>query len=78
MAAGQRALAGASGAAISGQTASTIAGGTTVTNTSNVSVGAVTVNTQATDANGVAVAVRGELQKQLRSTSAQFDDGVSH
>jgi hypothetical protein len=70
---GQKLAAGASGAAIN--TAGAV-GGTTVSNTSNVSVGNVTVNTQATDARAVAGAVRGELQKQLRGTAAQFDDGV--
>lgn len=51
--------------------------GQAVANTNNVTVGPVTVNTQATDAKGVAAAVRGELQNQLRTTSAQFDDGVA-
>lgn len=47
-----------------------------VNNTSNVSVGGVTVNTQATDAKGIAGAVRGALQNELRNTSSHFDDGV--
>jgi hypothetical protein len=34
------------------------------------------VNTQATDAKAIAGAVKGELQNQLRTTGAQFDDGV--
>lgn len=48
----------------------------TVNNTSTVNVGDVTVNTQATDAAGMAAAVRGELGKHFRGTAAQFDDGV--
>lgn len=47
-----------------------------VTNTSTVEIGKVEVHTQATDAKGVASAVRSELQNQLRGTAAQFDDGV--
>lgn len=43
---------------------------------SPVTVGSVTVNTQATDAKGVAAAVKGELQNQLRATASHFDDGV--
>lgn len=63
---------------INGQTQQSIAGaGSNVTNTSNVSVGNVTVNTQATDAKGVAAAVKGELKKQLSTTSSQLDDGVA-
>lgn len=69
---GQALAAGASGAAINTATP----GAVNTVNTSNVTVGNVTVNTQATDARAVAGAVRGELQKQLRGTAAQFDDGV--
>lgn len=46
------------------------------TQTNNVSVGAVNVNTQATDAQGVAKAVRGALANELRTTASQFDNGV--
>lgn len=63
---------------INGQTSQTLAGAAAVQNTSNVSVGSVTVNTQATDAKGVAAAVKGELQRQLRTTAAQLDDGVQN
>lgn len=69
---GQALAAGASGAAIN----TVQPGAVNTVNTSNVTVGNVTVNTQATDARAVAGAVRGELQKQLRGTAAQFDDGV--
>lgn len=77
MFAGQRALATAAASPINGQTAQSIAGAPTVNNTSTVSVGAVTVHTQATDAQGVARAVRGALANELRGASAQFDDGVA-
>lgn len=50
-------------------------GGSNVT--TNVSVGTVTVNTQATDAAGVAAAVKGALQNEFRSTSSSLDDGVA-
>lgn len=74
--AGRQALNNAAASPINGQTRQSIAGAPNVTQTSNVSVGNVTVNTQATDAAGVAKAVRGELGRQLRGTAAQFDDGV--
>lgn len=73
MGAGKTATADASGAAIN----TAQPGAVNTVNTSNVSVGSVTVNTQATNAAEVAGAVRGELQKQLRGTAAQFDDGVA-
>lgn len=70
----QAASGAASGAAINGRVAGAFGA---VNNTSNVTVGSVTVNTQATDARAVAGAVRGELERQLRGTAAQFDDGVA-
>lgn len=73
----QAAMNAAAGAPINGQTAQSIgAAGATVNNTSSVSVGNVTVNTQATDAKGVAAAVKGELRRQLSNTATQLDDGV--
>lgn len=68
--AGQGALSGAASAPQGLATPSN------VTQTSTVNVGGVTVNTQATDAAGVAAAVKGELSNQLRGTAAAFDDGV--
>lgn len=63
---------------INGQTAQSIgAVPTTVNNTSTVSVGNVTVNTQATDARGVAAAIDSALSSKLRETASQFDDGVA-
>lgn len=68
--AGKAALGGASGAPQG------LATPASYSNQSNVTVGSITVHTQATDAKGVAAAVRGELKSQLRTASAQFDDGV--
>lgn len=45
-----------------------------VTNTTTV--GDVHIQTQATDAKGIAGAVRNELRSQLKNTSSNFDDGV--
>lgn len=47
-----------------------------VTQTNTVTVESVTVQTQATDADGIARAIDGALTKQLRGTAASFDDGV--
>lgn len=41
-----------------------------------VNVGTVTVNTQATDAEGVSKAVGGELQGQIKRATSNYDDGV--
>lgn len=68
--AGQSALNGASNAPQS------LAVPGTTNNTSNVSVGTVVVNTQATDAQGMAAAARTALQNELRTTSSGLDDGV--
>lgn len=75
---GQQALANAAAAPINGQTAQSIAGAPVTNVTNTTTVGNVTVNTQATDAKGVAAAVRGELRKQLTTTASQFDDGVAN
>ena len=48
-----------------------------VTNTTNTTVGSVVVNTQATDAAGMAAAARQALVNEYRGASAQFDDGVA-
>lgn len=76
--AGQRALANASAAPINGQTSQSLPGNSKVSvdNSSEVNVGSVVVNTQATDAAGMARAARNELQKQLRGTASRFDDGL--
>lgn len=42
----------------------------------NVSIGAVNVNTPATDANAISRDIGGALSAQFRDTSAAFDDGV--
>ena len=46
------------------------AGGTTATSTTNVNVGAVTVNTAATDANGVAGGLAGAIKRQTYTAQA--------
>lgn len=67
----------ASSAPINGQTAQTISPVTNNDITNTVNVGGVVVNTQATDAAGVAAAVDSALASKLRQTAAQFDDGVA-
>lgn len=42
----------------------------------SISVGQVTVQTQATDAQGIARGIGGALGSQMRHASSQFDDGV--
>lgn len=57
-------------------TPGSIAAENNVHNETNVSVGSVVVHTQATDAKGVAAAVRSELTNQLRNAASDFDTGV--
>lgn len=52
------------------QRAQTGAAGTTATNTTTVTVGAVTVNTAATDANGVAGGLAGAIKRQTYTAQA--------
>lgn len=55
-----------------------IAGGNTSSRSTNVQVGKVEVNTQATDADGIAAAVGTSLETQIAQATSTFDDGVSH
>lgn len=79
---GKKALQGATSNPLGAQTPGSIAGAgvTSVDNTKNttntVNVGAVNVQTQATDAAGVAAGVRDALKGELRTTISNFDDGV--
>lgn len=77
LAEGQAAMGAAAASPINGQTSASItAGASQVSQTSSVTIDKVEVNTQATDAAGISKAIRGEMQRQLRSTASQFDDGV--
>jgi hypothetical protein len=71
-------LDGAASSPINGQTTQSLAPPVTNNDIKNtVNVGGVTVNTQATDAKGVAAAVDSALASKLRETASQFDDGVA-
>lgn len=76
VAAGQRAMSTAQGVTLNGTTPSMIGGVRSTTNHNTVEVGNVTVQTQATDADGIAREVDSALRRQLQNTAAQFDDGV--
>lgn len=76
VAAGQAQIAQASSNPIAAQTSNSISGPKTSNKNTTVSVGKVEVNTQATDADGVARAVGGTLNNQLRQTVSNFDDAV--
>lgn len=75
--AGTAALQGASGQPLAAQTSASLGAQNTSNRTNNVNVGKVTVNTKATDANGISKAVGGTLQKQMRQAVANYDDGVA-
>lgn len=76
VATGQAQIAQASNNPIASQTSNSISGPKTSNKNTTVSVGKVEVNTQATDADGVARAVGGTLNNQLRQTVSNYDDGV--
>lgn len=76
VAAGQAALAQASGSAMASQTSNSINNGRTSSKSTNVTVGKVEVHTQATDAAGISKAIGGSMQSQMRQAASNFDDGV--
>lgn len=74
--AGQKQIATVANNPITSQTTTSIAGARTVNKETTVQVQKVEVNTQATDADGIARAISGSLNNQLRQTVANFDDAV--
>lgn len=51
--------------------------GTSVSNQKNLSIGSLTIQTQATDAAGIAAAVHTELAQQYQTVIGNYDDGVA-
>jgi len=77
LAEGKGALATASSSPIGSQTSNSIANSAKTSNkTTSVQTGPITVNTQATDAEGVAGAIGNSLGTQIRQAAGTFDDGV--
>lgn len=74
---GQQQLAGASATPMAGQTSNSVNNAKSVANTTSVSVGQVTVQTQATDADGISKAIGGTLASQMKQAASNFDDGVA-
>ena len=78
VAAGQQAVAQANAAPLNAVTSSAISNTVASTNReTNVQVGEVVVNTQATDAEGIARDVGGSLNEQLAQVDAEFSTGVA-
>jgi hypothetical protein len=75
---GKAALSTATNSAIGSQTSNSIANSSRTSNRStSVQTGPITVQTQATDADGIAGAIGSSLGTQMRAASASFDDGVA-
>lgn len=76
--AGQQAVAQANAAPLNAVTSNAISNTVASTNReTNVQVGEVVVNTQATDAEGIARDVSGSLNEQLAQVDAEFSTGVA-
>lgn len=77
VAAGQQQVAAAAASPLNSATSNSISNTVASTNReNNVQVGQVVVNTQATDANGVAKDIGGSLNDQLAQLDAEFSTGV--
>lgn len=74
---GRQALAMASASPINSVTSSAISNSRGGDRSTKVDVGGVTVQTQATDAEGISRAVGNSLQSQLSQAAANYDDGVA-
>lgn len=75
---GKAALNVAGTASLGAQTSNSIANSSRVsTKSTTVSTGPITVQTQATDAEGIAGAIGSSLGNQMRQTASTFDDGVN-
>lgn len=76
-AAGNANIAAANANPMNSTTSSAISNSTRTTNETNVQVGQVTVQTQATDAKGISQSVGGELKGQLKQLEAETSSGVA-
>lgn len=72
---GQQQLAIASQSPIANQSSTAITSSAQSRSTS-VNVGTVTVNTQATDADGISKAIGSSMKEQMKAANSSFDDGV--
>lgn len=77
LSAGQAALGAAGASPIASQTSNSIANSRGGDRRTSVSVGQVTVQTQATDAQGISKAIGGSMESQMRQAASNFDDGVA-
>jgi len=75
---GQASIAMASSTPIASQTSNSIINGGRAGNTNSVKIDNVTVQTQATDANGIARDIGSNLESQMRQAASNFDDGVAY
>jgi hypothetical protein len=66
----------AAGNPLNSTTSNAISNSKSTTQSSNVTVGKIEVKTQATDADGIAKAVGGSMQSQLKKANSNYDDGV--
>lgn len=73
---GRQMLGAASASPMASATSNSISNSATRGGDRNVSVGQLTVQTQATDSAGIGRSITGALGSQLRQASSQFDDGV--
>jgi hypothetical protein len=78
LAQGKEALAIAGSSPIGAQTSNSIANSSRSSNrTNSVQTGPITIQTQATDANGIAGALGNSMGQQMRQAASTFDDGVA-
>lgn len=76
IAAAQKAINNASQNPMAGQTSESMAAGRANNKNTEVNIGEVTVQTQATDANGISAEIGRSLQSEMSQTAANFDDGI--
>lgn len=75
---GQGSIAMASDSPIASQTSNSIQNNNkTATKNTSVQTGDIVINTQSTDAEGIASEVGGSLQQEMRTTVENFDDGIA-
>lgn len=77
VASGQQALVSASANPMNSTTSNSISNQSNSRSESNVTVGSVTVQTQATDAKGIAAAIPNELPKQIKNLRSETATGVA-
>jgi hypothetical protein len=74
---GSQTISGADSNPLASQTSSSLGAGAISNKSSNISIGEIKIETQATDAEGISKGIGDGLRQQTKQTMSNFDDGIA-